>query len=492
MTNANTSFKNKKQYEEKVRYLTDLFKKSFKAPSHLEQPQLDHIVPIDFGFKHKILPDVLARPENLSWIEKQENLEKGNTLTEEGKRILKEWYDNSIIDSLIGEETEYNVSIKTLWKQLKERFKNTNSKLTSMILSSEIAFSFQPVWCQRNETLRWEKTKRALGTKFLETHRLMACAVYPDGKIERLDGNTRSYIFKNNLHFPGYQVPSEWFVTFFEVENEEEAEQIYHSIDSNITAETFNEKLSGYMRAFGYHEAELPVKWKKGEAVYDIAVTVLDGYIPANETETISIENVKSDGERAAKTAEVLDYFMPELVEFGRMIGQQNIRKELTAPLIGMLVRYMMVNKSEKVKDGIYTIIIYANNGYRPWTRPRFDDSLNNLFIMMDELQTPDSMGSTLKFNPHIKDMQVTSRRIISEEATKTTKNIRDREMYCGWIAYCFDKYLKGETMQEDILLDVIGETFDDANVSYAERMRIQKSARSKIMDEYKNFWKKH
>jgi hypothetical protein len=174
------------------------------------------------------------------------------------------------------------------------------------------------------------------------------------------------------------------------------------------------------------------------------------------------------------------------------MIGQQNIRKELTAPLIGMLVRYMMVNKSEKVKDGIYTIIIYANNGYRPWTRPRFDDSLNNLFIMMDELQTPDSMGSTLKFNPHIKDMQVTSRRIISEEATKTTKNIRDREMYCGWIAYCFDKYLKGETMQEDILLDVIGETFDDANVSYAERMRIQKSARSKIMDEYKNFWKKH
>jgi hypothetical protein len=64
--------------------------------------------------------------------------------------------------------------------------------------------------------------------------------------------------------------------------------------------------------------------------------------------------------------------------------------------------------------------------------------------------------------------------------------------MYCGWIAYCFDKYLKGETMQEDILLDVIGETFDDANVSYAERMRIQKSARSKIMDEYKNFWKKH
>lgn len=492
MTSANTMMKSKKQYEEKVRYLTDLYKKSYKAPKNLKHPQLDHVVPIDFGFKHKISPDVLARPENLLWLEKQENLEKGNTLTEEGKKLLKYWYNNAIVDNLIGEETEYNVSLKTLWKNLKKQFKDSKSKIVSMTLSSETALSFDPVWCQRNETLRWEKTKRALGTKFLETHRLMACAVYPDGKIERLDGNTRSYIFKNNLQFPGYQVPENWFVTFFEVDSEEEAEQLYHSIDSSITAETFNEKVSGYMRAFGYHESELPIKWKKGEAVYDIAVTVLDGYVPENEKESISIEGIKGDGERAAKTAEVLDYFMPQLVEFGRIIGQQNIRKELTSPLIGMLIRYMMSDKSEKALSGVYEIIHYINNGYRPWTRPRFDNSVRNLYIMMDELQTPNSMSDSSKYNPHIKDMQVTSRRILSEEATKTTKNIRDREMYCGWIAYCFDKYLKGETMQEDILLDVIGETFDDANVSYVERMRIQKSARSKIMDEYKNFWKKH
>ena len=320
---------------------------------------------------------------------------------------------------------------------------------------------------------------------------MMICCVYPDGRIERLDANTRSYIFRNNLQFPSYQVPKDWFVVFFKVNNKEEAEQLYHSIDSTVTAETFSEKLSGYMRTFGYN-SNLPIKWQKGEAVYDIAVVVLDNYTPKGESEPVTLPNVQSDGERAAKTAERLDYFLPELVTMGSIIGTNKIRKELTAPLIGMLIRYLMKYPNcQKTLNGVREIVHFVNNGYRPWVRPLPDSGAHNLFVMLDELQTSESMSEFYQTNPHVTDKKVTSRRIIPDEATKTTSNIRDREMYCGWIAYCFNKYLANEIINEDILMDVVGESFDDDTVTWAERNRIQNMARSVLMEEYRKFWQK-
>jgi hypothetical protein len=481
-------FRNKRVYEHYVRDLTDKYRKSFKPPHSLNDPHLDHIVSIDFGFSHQIDPNVIAKPENLTWISKGSNLQKGSNLTDEGKNLLKEWYKRSIIDSPIGEEIK-NENIFFDVTLIFDQFKINNGR-ASLIVDSSIALYFDKVFCQRDETLRWAKTKRALGSVYLATHSVMQCAVYPDGRIERLDGNTRAHIFRNNLQFPSYKVPKDWLVVFYQVQNKEQAEILYHSIDSALTAETFAEKLSGYMRTLGY-QANLPIKWQKGESVYDIAVVVLDNYKPKDEEETINISNVSGDGEKAAKTAECLDYFISELVTLGQMIGNQKIRKELTAPLIGMLIRYLMKNKDcQKTFAGIKEVVNFLNQGYCPWTRPYARDRYYNLYIMMDELQTSDSMHDQLKQNFNVKGKSVTSRRIIPDEATKTTANVRDREMYCGWIAYCFNKYLKDEPMNEDILLDVVGESFDDENVTWNERNRIQNIARSVIEDEYRKFWK--
>lgn len=462
-------------------------KKTLKPSKELINPELDHIVPIKFGYAHKIPWEVISKPENFEWIDRKSNRSKGDDLTEEGRTLLAEWYEQGIINRPIGQDlTAQQTFDFTPIIDLLENYDD----VVSASIPLNVAINIDAIWCQRNETLRWEKTKRALGRVFLGPHRVMQFVVYPDGKIERADGNTRSYIFRNNLQFPDYQVPEKITALFYKVKDKAHAEQIYHSIDSSLTAETFSEKLSGYIRHHGYDE-DLPRKWKKGESVYDMAVVVLENYLPPNESEYATLERVSGDGERAAKTAEKLDYFIEEMVMVGNMVGQANIPSKLTAPLLAMMIRFLILSKDDRTVSGFEKFIDFmTNDEYAPFKRvkDKRDPAFKNFMIMLDELQTSEEVGKAL--NPYI-NVEASTRRILPDVPTKTTANVQDRRLYCGWVAYCIDKYLNNEVMDEDIIFDVTGVKIDN-DTPVAQANKVTTKARSLIMQKYDDFWKDH
>ena len=474
----------KNEYESKCRKVANDMKKTLKVTKGLDLPELDHIVPVNFGFTHNIPWEVISLPENFVWISRNENRRKSESLTEDGKKLLEKWFNEDLIDIAIGQNLLElpEFSFDDILKRME------SCQITTEFIPTEIAVTVNAVWCQRDETMRWTKTKHALGRVFMETHRIMTFFVYPDGTIERGDGNTRSYMWRNNLQFPDYEVPKDILGIFIKVRDKDHAEQLYHSIDSTLTAETFSEKLSGYIRYKGFGD-RLPKKWKKGESVYDIAVVALDSYIAAGEEECATMERTSSDGEKAAKTAEKMEYFIEELVMLGNYIGRDNIPRQLTSPLVGMLIRYLIKSKDDKTATGIKTLVEYITKvGYTPWARQtnKKTPEIRNLYIMMDELQTSADIGDSL--NPYLK-FETSSRRIIPNMATKTTANVQDRRIYCGWIAYCFNKFIKGEVMDEDIIFDVTGEKITNTT-TYVQAEKIRQQAASTIMSHYDNFWK--
>lgn len=481
------------EYALRCRKAANDAKKLIPIPNGLVNPELDHVVPIKFGYAYDIPWNIISKTENLVWIDRKSNRSKGDDLTDDGRNILLEWHNQGVIDRLIGQDT--NNQIKYDFRKITKLLKKFNDVVTA-IIPLAAALGVKPIWCQRNEELRYEKTKRALGRVFLPPHKIMQFVVYPDGRIERADGNTRAYIFLHNYQFPDYDVPEDIVAIFYYVRDEEHAEQIYHSIDSSLTAETFSEKLSGYIRHHGYDSFSIPKKWKKGESVYDMAVVVLEDYIPPGETGIVSLERTGGDGEKAAKTAEKLDYFIQEMVVLGSMIGQAGIPRRLTAPLLGMMIRYLMVTKenkelSNRVVSGFQSFIDYMlDDSHSVFSRKKYvdDPAFKNFLIMLDELQTTEENGKTL--NPHIQ-IEASTRRIIPDVPTKTTANWQDRRHYCGWIAYCIDKYLNNEVIDEDIVFDVTKIKLDN-NTPLVQATKVINQARSKIAQKYDDFWKEH
>lgn len=483
----------KEQYFTKVRFMTDHVKKQIPKRRDLTEAHLDHIVPIVFGYENDIAPEILSLPENLKYISETANLKKGYNLTKESIAILKNWIDQGKVDAKL----KFYIKQEEAFERIKQEYDfsdlyaNINKTGFYVIqdLPSEIAYGFYPVAIQRRHDLRWEKTKKALGHIPLPTHKMMTCAVYPDGRIERLDGNTRTYIFNNDLQFSDYEKPKTWFVTFIAVTDEKNANDIYHSIDSTDTAETFSEKVSGYMHSKGYH-VNLPTQFQKGEKVYDIAVIAIDRYVPQNETEEVQIVKTSDMGARANATVNCLDYFIKEFVTLGNLIDSDNIPRGLSSPLMGMLIRYLMVNKTKNCEDLIRNVIELCTAKLAPFARPYHLSIIErNILIMLDELKTPEETEMVL--NHHVPYRKTTTRAILPPYATKTTANTGDRRVYCGWIAYCMDKCLAGEKIEEDILFDVTGEKItDDTKTSDHNYWKSQ--ATSIIMNRYDEFWKTH
>lgn len=475
----------KKSYEDRCRKIANDMKKVLRAPKGMKNPELDHIVAVNFGFTNGISEDVISLPENFVWIPRDENRSKSDDLTDAGKDLLKDWFDRGLIAKPIGQLIS---DLKTYsFDGIRAELEKHGIAIANDI-PLNVAVNLPAVWCQRNETFRWEKTKRAIGHVYLPTHREMKFVVYPDGRIERVDGNTRSHLFRNNLQFADYQVPETILGIFYKVDSREEAELIYHSIDSALTAETFPEKLSGYIRHRGY-DNKLPKKWASGASVYESAVVILDGYVPEGETEPVTLDKVSKGEEKAAKTAEKMDYFLDEMVMLGNYINKQNLPKRLTAPLIGMFIRQMLKSKDNKTIEGIKYIADYmGNTGHVQWNRlkhPKYPE-MKNLFIMLDEVVTVDDIGGSL--NPYIK-IDASCRRIIPEQCSNTTANIQDRRVYCGWIAYCFEKFLEGKVMDEDIIFEVTGKRITE-KTSFIEADKLIQQARSIVMSKYDNFWK--
>lgn len=52
---------------------------------------VDHIVPISYGFKHKIPVELISSAENLQVITHKENVEKSGHITELAARLLLKW-----------------------------------------------------------------------------------------------------------------------------------------------------------------------------------------------------------------------------------------------------------------------------------------------------------------------------------------------------------------------------------------------------------------
>lgn len=477
MTNAMS----KREYEVEVRRQSDFYRKHIKIPTNIKKPHLDHIIPIDIGYRYNIPVHVMSDPINLAYKESGDNLSKGNALGEEVIKKLNEMREHGMIDISLGETASQELAEYSL-DRVFEAFKNPRiRRFTIDNVPTSIAINFDAVFCQRNEELRFEKTVKAIGEEYLDTHAIMMCAVYPDNSIKRLDGSTRSYIFRNNLQHPNYDVPEDFTVIFIKAEDNRKAEKLYHSLDSSATSESFADKVSGYFRNRYGNDlmyANLPIKWRKGESVYDIAVVALDGIA--------DIEINNPEGDKAAKTTQNIDLFMDEFVTVGLMLNQK-IRKELTAPLLGTMMSLLKRDKSDKMITGIKTVVDQINYGYIPWSRTPINHYTEekNLYIMLDELQTSDSINNTP--NPFLKNNSDSSRRIIPDMATKTTKNHVDRALYCGWIVYCFGKYIRGEHMSEDIIFDVTGVVITDQS-SKDEYQRTINLARSKLIQEYKKF----
>lgn len=485
----------KEDYLSKVRLMTDHVRKQIPKRRDFTDSHLDHIIPIVFGYENDIAPEILSLPENLQYISKNANLKKGQLLTDESLKILKSWIDDGKVDRkleyYINQEIEYaNAKAQYDFSQVYEGVKkNKNGVYVIYDLPADIAYSFIPIDIQRRHDLRWEKTRKSLGHVQLPTHRMMICAVYPDGKIERLDGNTRTHIFKNDLQFSDYEKPQTWFVTFIAVRDKEHAREIYHSIDSSDTAETFAEKVSGYMHAKGYH-VNLPTQFQKGEKVYDIAIIAIDGYVPPNETEKVVIAKTNDLGARANATVKCLDYFIKEFVTLGSLINSENIPRGVSSPLMGVLIRYLMTDKSKKCEEMVRTVIDLSKLKLPPFGRPYYMTEMEkNILIMLDELKTQEEAEFVV--NHHVNYRKTSTRTILPNYATKTTANTGDRRLYCGWIAYCLDKCLAGEIINEDILFDVTDVTITDESKT-SEHTNTKNKATSILMSKYDNFWKEH
>ena len=61
-----------------------------RADLHKDAVNLDHIIPIIYGFKNSIAPEIIADARNLRILPARKNLSKKQKLTEEGEILLKE------------------------------------------------------------------------------------------------------------------------------------------------------------------------------------------------------------------------------------------------------------------------------------------------------------------------------------------------------------------------------------------------------------------
>lgn len=66
----------------------DLSKRGF------DNMQVDHIVPKGFGYKYGIPVELISSSENLQYISKEENMEKGGKIIKKARALLVKWgYD---------------------------------------------------------------------------------------------------------------------------------------------------------------------------------------------------------------------------------------------------------------------------------------------------------------------------------------------------------------------------------------------------------------
>lgn len=100
------------------------------------------------------------------------------------------------------------------------------------------------VFCQRNTQARVIRTAKRLVNNPLPTHSMVILARYPNGKLVKLDGNTRSLAWEMGL----VEAPEHVNATIFNVQNDAEAKNLYESIDSQDAVERSKDKVWSAMQ----------------------------------------------------------------------------------------------------------------------------------------------------------------------------------------------------------------------------------------------------
>lgn len=59
---------------------------------------VDHIVPVSFGFKHSIPPELMGSRDNLELMDLNANIQKGTRITPRAIRILRSWGYTDLAD----------------------------------------------------------------------------------------------------------------------------------------------------------------------------------------------------------------------------------------------------------------------------------------------------------------------------------------------------------------------------------------------------------
>jgi hypothetical protein len=98
---------------------------------------------------------------------------------------------------------------------------------------------------QRDTEMRAQRAKHLF--KFSPDHATVMAARLPSGKLIKLDGHTRTFLWQNG----SVQGPETVRVVTFDVADMDEAKELYTHFDSDKAVERGNEKISGAFREYG-------------------------------------------------------------------------------------------------------------------------------------------------------------------------------------------------------------------------------------------------
>ena len=128
-------------------------------------------------------------------------------------------------------------------------FNNENPGVSNETVTLEEFSSYEAISCQRDVEIRAQRLGKILKKRWLKTHGIADVVEYPDGRRERINGNTRAYLWNQ----PSYKgpIPSHMRLTVYSVKNDEEAKALYYTIDSSDAVEKNKDKITGYYRQLG-------------------------------------------------------------------------------------------------------------------------------------------------------------------------------------------------------------------------------------------------
>ena len=129
----------------------------------------------------------------------------------------------------------------------KSTFDNESPKIEYVTMTLEEFVAMPCIEVQRDVEQRSKRVAKLLKKGWLTTHGNVDGVVYPDGKQERINGNTRVYLWVD-LDYGG-PIPSHVQLTLYPVANKEEAKTLYYTLDSQEAVEKTRDKLTGYFRA---------------------------------------------------------------------------------------------------------------------------------------------------------------------------------------------------------------------------------------------------